>query len=196
MQNENRYGSEDSNIIAISILEDINKYLSYWKWFVLGVFISLIIAFLYLRYVPNEYQISTTILIEDEKKGGLSSELSVFEDLGLLGGVQTSLDNEIELLKSRALMESVVKSLGVNVTHYRKGRVISSEIFYKKSPVKINFFTKDSIFYTRDTTFTIQIHSPTNFSFKSFACMFASSKFFAQISGPSTTEPSLMYSVK
>ncbi len=166
MQNDNRYNSENFNNEPTSILEQIEKYVFYWKWFVLSIFISLVITFLYLRYAPNEYQISTTILIDDEKKGGLASELSAFEDLGLLGGSQTSVDNEIELLKSRALMERVVKDLGVNVTYYIKGRVIESEIFFKEVPVKIYFFTKDSVFYNRDTTFTIQIHSPINFSLK------------------------------
>ena len=166
MQNDNRYDSKNLNNEPTSIRAEIEKYSFYWKWFVLGIFISLGLAFLYLRYTANEYQVSTTILIEDEKKGGLTSELSVFEDLGLLGSGQTSLDNEIELLKSRTLMESVIKSLGVNVTYHSHGRIKNSEIFYKKAPVKVNFFTKDSIFFARDTTFIIQLKSPTSFSLK------------------------------
>lgn len=165
MQNSHHNNSDNSHDESINIREIVEKYLFYWKWFVFSIFISLIFAFLYLRFSPDEYQISTTILIENEKKGGLVSELSVFEDLGILEG-QTSLDNEIELLKSRALMERVIKGLGVNVTYYVKGRIASSEIYDKDVPIKINFFTKDSLFYNQDTTFIIQIKSPTNFSLK------------------------------
>jgi capsular exopolysaccharide synthesis family protein len=165
MQNSNQSNSDNSHDESINIRELVEKYLFYWKWFVFSIFISLVFAFLYLRFTPKEYQISTTILIEDEEKGGLVSELSVFEDLGILEG-QTSLDNEIELLKSRALMERVIKDLGVNVTYYQKGRIRGSEIYNKEVPIKINFFNKDSIFYKQDTTFIIQIKSATTFSLK------------------------------
>ncbi len=158
MQNSNHSNTDNSHDESINIRELVEKYLFYWKWFVFSIFISLVFTFLYLRFTPIEYQISTTILIEDEKKGGLVSELSLFEDLGILEG-QTSLENEIELLKSRALMERVIKGLGVNVTYYQKGRIKVSEIYNKEVPVKINFFNKDSIFHKQDTTFIIQIKS-------------------------------------
>lgn len=163
MKNDNRNNFENSHNEPTNIREEVEKYLFYWKWFVFCVFISLLIAFLYLRYTPKEYQISTTILIEDEKKGGLVSELSVFEDLGIING-QTSLENEIELLKSRELMERVIKGIGANITYYTKRSLVVSEIFSKEVPIKINFFTKDSIFYIQDTTFIIQIKSANNFS--------------------------------
>ncbi len=53
------------------IRDVINQYLSHWKWFVLGVCVSLSIAFIYLRYAIPQYQASTTILGKDEKKGGM-----------------------------------------------------------------------------------------------------------------------------
>ena len=87
----------------LNIREEIEKYVFHWKWFVLGLIIALSGAYTYLRYVPNQYSVETSILINDDKKGGLSSELSAFEDLGLLGGGKASIDNEIELLKSRTL---------------------------------------------------------------------------------------------
>ena len=167
MQNEDQLNSIDINNETYTLREEIEKYVYHWKWFVFGVLFSLVSAFIYLRYTPNQYDVATKILIDEDNKGGLASELSAFEDLGLLGGSQTSIDNEIELLKSITLMERVVKDLGINVTYYRKGRIITSELFFKNLPVKINFFSKDSIFYKKDTSFVIQIKSATNFSLKS-----------------------------
>ena len=77
----NESSEQDFQIRAI-----FDQYASHWKWFVLGVFISLSIAYLYLRYTTPQYRASTTILMKDEKKGGLSSELAAFSDMGIGGG--------------------------------------------------------------------------------------------------------------
>jgi len=151
---------------TINIREELEKYMFHWKWFLLGIGIALLGAFLYLRYTPNQYEAATTILIEDKEKGGLSSELSAFADLGLMGGATTSIDNEMELLKSRTLMERVVKELGINISFYKQGRVITSELYSENVPVKINFFSKDVVFYNLDTTFFIAVKSATKFILK------------------------------
>jgi capsular exopolysaccharide synthesis family protein len=159
----------DSNIekeVEINIREEVEKYVYHWKWFVLGVAIALVGAFLYLRYTPNQYEVATTILINDKDNGGLASKLSAFEDLGIMGKSTSSLDNEIELLKSRSLMELVAKKLAINVAYFKQGRVIKSEIFKEFTPLKINFFSKDSLFYATDTTFTVLVESPTTIVLK------------------------------
>ena len=44
---------------------------------------SFVAAFVYLRYATYQYEVSSTILIDDEENGGgLGSELSAFKDLG------------------------------------------------------------------------------------------------------------------
>lgn len=166
MEQENKNTMVNFTDDTINLREEIEKYVFHWKWFVLGVVIALVVAFLYLRYTPNQYEVATTILINDKDNGGLASELSVFQDLGITGNATSSLDNEIELLKSRRLMERVVKHLGINVTYFKQGRVKTSEIFNKYGPIKINFFSKDSVFYAMDTTFTVEVVSPTSLILK------------------------------
>ena len=46
-----------------NLKEEIENYISHWKWFVVGVFITFLIAFVILRYSQNQYLVSTTILI-------------------------------------------------------------------------------------------------------------------------------------
>ena len=60
------YQEEDIQLRAI-----LEKYLIHWQWFGLGVLLCLVAAFLYLRYSTPQYQASTTILVKDEKKGGM-----------------------------------------------------------------------------------------------------------------------------
>lgn len=149
---------------SINIRQEVEKYAYYWKWFVLGAFVSLVVAYVYLWYTPNQYEVSTTILINDEDSGGLASELSAFQDLGLFSGSKgSSIENEIELLKSRSLIERVVKDVGINVSYFKKGRVRTSEIFKNEVPVKLNVFTKDSLFYAADTSFTIVFGAASKF---------------------------------
>ncbi|WP_310559545.1 polysaccharide biosynthesis tyrosine autokinase [Flavobacterium sp.] len=130
----------------------INKYLSLWRWFFLGTFISMIIAIMYLRYTTPQYKASATILVKDEKKGGMLSELSAFSELGL-GGVKSNIDNEIEILKSRSLIENTVKRLNLNVSLLMIGRINNGEI-YKTPPIKVNFYNKTVRFYNSVTSFS------------------------------------------
>jgi capsular exopolysaccharide synthesis family protein len=166
MQDNNQFSPIIDNDESINLREQLENYLFHWKWFVLGVAVALLGAYFYLRYTPNQYTVSTTILVDDKNSGGLSSELSAFADLGLMGGSKASLDNEMELLKSKSLAERVVKSLGTNVKFYKKGKVIKSELFRGDAPVKINFFAPDSVFHKLDTAFTVQITSESTFALK------------------------------
>ncbi|AUS05825.1 GumC family protein [Pseudotamlana carrageenivorans] len=145
-----------------NIRQELEKYLFHWKWFSLGIILALIGAFIYLRYTPNVYETSTTILIEDESSGGLPAELAVFEELGM-GGNKKNIENEITILKSRSLMELVAKSLDLNVSYFKQGQVRSSEVLANSLEFKINFLKKDSIFYNQATEFKIERLSPTQF---------------------------------
>ncbi|MHB1147653.1 MAG: GumC family protein [Lutibacter sp.] len=169
MQEYNQFNPINDNDESLNLREQLENYLFHWKWFVLGVAVALVGAFLYLRYTPNQYTVSTTILVDDKNSGGLASELSAFEDLGLLGGSKAVLDNEIELLKSKSLAERVVKSLGTNVTFFKQGNVIKSELFSKSAPIKINFFSPDSVFHKLDTMFMVRITSSSTFIVKDAA---------------------------
>ena len=170
MPNDNKYktfyiddsGQQDDEI---NIREALEKYSYHWKWFVLGVMIALALAYVKLRYATYQYEVSTTILINDEENGGrIATELSAFEDLGLFAGSKTSMDTEIGILKSRTLMERVIKDLGFHVSYYSKGRSgIISEIYIGRVPFNINLFVNDSILYKLDTTFSITARSATRF---------------------------------
>lgn len=162
MQENQRNSPVNFNEGTINIREEIEKYVYHWKWFVLSTFLALTIVFIYLRYTPNLYEASATILIEDVE----NSELSAFKDLGLVGNSQASLENEIELLKSRNLIQRVAKELQLNVSYYNQGRVIEAEFFHSGSPFNINFLISDSVFDELYTTFSIIIKSKTHIILK------------------------------
>ena len=96
---------------SLDLREQFDKYSKYWIWFVFSIIISIVFAYLYLRYTIPQYQASATILVKDEKKGNLESELSAFADLGLMKSVKNNVDNEIEIIKSRSIGKEAVKKL-------------------------------------------------------------------------------------
>ena len=106
---------------GINLRDTLERYLNHWQWFALAILLCVSIAFIYLRYSMPQFQASTTILVKDEKKGGMLSELSAFADLGLGSGLKSNVDNEIEILKSRTLVERTVQKLGLNVLIVEKG---------------------------------------------------------------------------
>ncbi len=66
---------------------------------------------------------NTVISIAEDNDGGSTSEISVFEDLGLFGGPKTSLDTEIGILKSKTLIEKVIKEANVAFENIKEAKV-------------------------------------------------------------------------
>ncbi len=93
----------------------------------------------YLRLTTPIYNISATVLIKDEKKGGGASMSSELEKMGLEGFVSSSsnVDNEIEVLRSKSLAREVVNNLGLFVTYMDEDEFPSKEL-YHTSPVLVS----------------------------------------------------------
>ena len=167
---------------SLNIRAEVEKYFRYWKWFVLGVILSLGMTFLYLRYATPKYNATASILIKDNKKAGLSAELEAFKDLGIVGGSSVNnTDNEIEILKSRKIIGNVVDSLNLEIYYIVSGRVIESELYEKTSPVKIKFIVKDSTLFHKDTIFGIRIKDKEKFDFINAEKQVISTHSFGQI---------------
>ena len=66
--------TDEDQLDDFNIRESIDRYLVYWRWFVVSVLLCLAIAYVYLRYTTPQFSASTTILVKDEKKGGMLSE--------------------------------------------------------------------------------------------------------------------------
>ena len=54
----------------VNIQELLFRYLIHWPWFVASVLACLIGAWVYLHFQTPVYQVSASIMIKDDKKGG------------------------------------------------------------------------------------------------------------------------------
>jgi capsular exopolysaccharide synthesis family protein len=154
--------SEDNTEEDINIKDMLQRYLFYWPWFALSAVVCLSFAFVYLRYATPQYMASTNILVKDDKKGGILSEMSAFADLGLSGGMKSNVDNEVEILKSRTLVESTVKALELNVSIFKKGRINTVDV-YKEAPIEAHFINLKSDFYKDRMSWKFEKLSPATF---------------------------------
>ena len=121
------------------------KYLIHWPWFVGAVIVCLISAYIYLYVATPVYNISATVLIKDDKKGGSSNNVAGLDELGLSGLITSSqsIDNEIEVLRSKTLVKEVVNYLNLYVTYQDDDQIPSKEL-YKTSPVQVNMTPQEA----------------------------------------------------
>jgi capsular exopolysaccharide synthesis family protein len=108
-----------------------------WYWILLCILLSAALATIYLRYTIPIYQASGKILIKgDPGTGGTLSEEAVLQEIGILKP-STNLNNEIQILKSRTLMQQVVEELRLDAAYFGLGRLMSVEL-YKNVPVRLD----------------------------------------------------------
>lgn len=141
---------------TIDIKNEISKYLNHWRWFLMGIIITVSSGFLYLRYATKTYQTSSKILIKEDNSNDLSSQLSAFSDGGFFAS-KNNVENEIEILKSRTLNTKVVDSLNVNTTVLAKG-AIKTEFLYKNKPFDVEFVSDNE---DSGITFNLKLDNDT-----------------------------------
>jgi capsular exopolysaccharide synthesis family protein len=110
-------------------------YLRNWHWIVLCVGIGFFCAKLYLRYTTPIYEVSGTVLIDEEQKSSLSQE-AVVSELGF--APSSDVADELQILRSRDLMLRVVDSLGLEVSVFGEGRIKDSEL-YTRTPLQVSY---------------------------------------------------------
>jgi capsular exopolysaccharide synthesis family protein len=131
------YQQEEENLFQ----EVVRKYSPYWPLFLILLFVGGVGAFIYLRYAKPVYEAAATILIKDEKKG--VDESKILESLDLFGQKKI-VENEIEIIKSRALAKEVARNLYLYAPILVEGR-LQNRSAYEISPVLIEVQNPESI---------------------------------------------------
>ena len=119
----------------------VSKYLPYWPLFLLAIALGIGVAYVKLRYTTPIYEATATLIIKDDKKGNEESKL--VESLDQISAKKI-VENEVEILQSRKLMESVSKALGLYAQIYEKGDV-HDILAYTLSPISVLSPSPDSL---------------------------------------------------
>ena len=142
-ENRNNVGTPQPE--EVNIQELLFRYLIHWPWFVASVLFCVVCAFAYLKVATPVYNVSATVLIKDEDKGGGATMASELEKMGLGGMMNTksNVDNEVEVLKSKSLALEVVEQLNLYVTYKNEDGWLSKEM-YRTSPVLVSLTPQEA----------------------------------------------------
>ena len=131
MQEYNNNFREDNSSL------DLKKILNViWgmRWIILAsVILCLALAYIYNRITRTQYTANAKILLVT--KGSGASDMIQITDL-VMGGANSKVTNEIEVINSRGMMQRVVEELGLNYS-YAKKRPVKSILYYGNNPFAV-----------------------------------------------------------
>ena len=135
----NHYNNNTNNktdFSSMSVKDLFFKYFRFLPLFLLTVAISLFIAYAYLRYSTPIYRAAGTLMIKNDNNVDRNDK---FENIFMPGQTQ-NVQSEIEVLKSRPLMERVVNALNLQMNYLAVGKIKKSVNIYKQAPFVLEAF--------------------------------------------------------
>lgn len=141
---DQNYSQEIKQKDTFNLREILKPYIFRWYWFVITVIIAIVGAWFFLRYSIPVYSTESTLLIKEVNKSASGSpEMAIMSELGGMGSMGTnSVDNEIEILRSKKLMMSVVKELGLETSIYSQGKIMEQELYYDTAPFVVRVISE------------------------------------------------------
>ncbi len=103
----------------------LNNVLRIWYWFVFSVCIAYAIAWWVNRYTVPQYSVSSTLIINEEKKSTAELLVSVIDRYS----PRKNIDNEIAILKSYRLASKTLQYLDFGISYYAVGRIKESQMY-------------------------------------------------------------------
>lgn len=127
----------------VEINEILKPYLRRFYWFILSVILFGVLAYFYVKTKAPVYEVNATVLIKDAKNSGGGQDFAALRDLSGLGKMGSNgVENEIEIFKSKKLVEQVVRNLGLETIIYKKGKLQDTELYQKTTPFLVNVITE------------------------------------------------------
>lgn len=167
---------------TIDLKELFFSLIAQWKLIALCVLLSLIAALFYLRITPNTYAVDALVQVEDSK--GTSAAL--LGDLSTMIEQKSPAQAEIEILKSRLVLGSVINDLNLDVV------IASAEDntwnrLLKKHEYDVEYSKKSVLFKDNQQSFDVrQFQVPAYFRDKSLLLTFENNQY--SLTDPDTDE--------
>src|SRR5579862_1789780 len=119
-------------LVSFGPRDFVLKYLKYLPWVVISVAISLVGAYLRIRYTPPVYTMQSTFLIKSDRGGNGQGDARFNEIFMSTGSV--NMDDEIQILKSTPVMARVARDLNLQTQYYSMGSFRSTHL-YPETPI-------------------------------------------------------------
>jgi tyrosine-protein kinase Etk/Wzc len=141
---------------VITPRELIYKYIRYLPWVFISVALMLVGAFVKLRYSTPIYNVYGKLLVTTQSTSGGPGK---FDDIFMIQG-NVKINDEIEIIRSRAIASRVINSLRLNTAIYNKGKIRSSIVHPNDAPFRIQVLSMDS---TQGFSLAVTLESDTQF---------------------------------
>jgi len=142
----------------------IEKIKSRWYVFALSTAVFLTIAYLYGSYSTKEYKVTGKLLVPQQDQNAASRNEEFVSDISTQLNAKENTQNELQILKSRSLLHSVVNELNLSTKVTLKDGLKETELF-KDVPFEVVITdVTDSI---KARKFSIQNLDNSNYHIKS-----------------------------
>jgi len=122
--------------------EFIFKYLRYLPLVILSASLFLFLAYIKIRYTTPIFRVQSSLLIKSDANSNPSlSKDERFQELFMASDAM-NLSNEIEVLRSRPVLQRVTRDLDLQTSYYGKGNVRSS-LLYPFTPILLKILQAD-----------------------------------------------------
>jgi len=121
----------DNEEKALEIRYVVAKYIRYWPWYILFIFLLVLGTFLFHRYTVDQYEVSGSMLI----KTNTSPEAKIMDRSNIFSS-GLNLENDILRLKSKGLAREALEMVHFDVEYYAKTTIKPIEL-YDRSPIRI-----------------------------------------------------------
>lgn len=118
------------------------KYVRFFPWIILSVFLLLTLSYLKLRYSTPIYRINSKLLVKNNAQSQGGGEK--FDDIFMMQGMRNNMNDEIEIIKSRNLGKRVAAKLGLQFSYSNKGQLRSSLMHPNEMPFHAEIRPTDS----------------------------------------------------
>ncbi|MFZ4796151.1 MAG: GumC family protein [Bacteroidia bacterium] len=116
------------------LINIIYRFVPFWPLFIISFIVSIICGWLFLKFQTPVFEATAQILLKNQQSSKV--EAKVLDELVNLED-NTSVENEIELIKSSKVINKVVNELNLNIPIYFKGK-FRDILSYNNSPVTIS----------------------------------------------------------
>jgi tyrosine-protein kinase Etk/Wzc len=135
-------------------ISHLTKYVKNWYFFVIMLMISVGAAYLYLECTVPLYKVTSTLQIQEDTKGDGLFKGTAFSDLNMFKTSKT-VDNEMEVLRSRDLIYTVLSKVGFETKYYYQNIFRDQELYGNSLPLKVKLIRISTQGYKRKITLSI-----------------------------------------
>ncbi len=116
-----------------------------WHWFVISVVIALLLGFVYIKSTPPTYNRTATILVLKDFWGNSIGEMGGLAELGLIQNNNTTVSNEIAVIKSIPVIADMVKALHLEMNYTTDGRFYNRTLYGRNNPIVVTIDNVEGI---------------------------------------------------